>query len=446
MTGPADHDNDPSVPPHSQEDILDALLHGSFPSIRASKADLNQIRATGTLPTQDDGVAPANGNQNTSTTKRVLNKIVETLSFGTISKRRFEFAEHVLLGNTILLQWHDRKKYLAKEQPFKLENGLLVTYGQICALGGDFFAYKEPICFGKDAEDQIQRFTWGFESLSTKKNPKAKELAETFIKQKKDEVKAVEAAAQPGSKVTTDAYYDSFYAKYVAEMLSALTGFFGTQEKAYLGLSLLNLDHFGADARTAYNAGHTAALRKAASSKAPKALEDAYAMNAFADHYLQDSFAAGHLRVPRRKLYSGSLGRFSKDICAHAMHREDNKAGLHVKNPLGEKWVAFGDSQLLGPDNSTNLAKCQAALAVSAAEVFKAWDTAKVPAASSFGAWQHAPTLESALDPANHPPMFNKEGCPRTELLDKTCKTYESMNSLLWTYPTTAVKLLTAKG
>jgi hypothetical protein len=123
------------------------------------------------------------------------------------------------------------------------------------------------------------------------------------------------------------------------------------------------------------------------------------------------------------------------------MHSEDNKAGLRVKNPLGETWVSYGDSTLLRPENRTNLAKCREALATSANEVFEAWNEGIMASPPSFGAWRHAPTLESAMDPVNHPPMFNKEGYPRTRVTDITCKTYESANGL-WTYPATAVKLL----
>jgi hypothetical protein len=304
MSGPVNHDDDPSVPSPNEKDILDALLHGSFPSLQASKATLSQIQETGTLTLskQDqDGSSAAEATKND------------------ISTLRFQFGEHVLLGNMVLLSWHDGTKQLAKDKPFGLENGLQVTYGQISALGGDFFAYKEPICFGKDAKEQIQRFELGFATLA--KKPSAKALAEGFMDTKKDEVAVVEKASQPGADVSAvDTYYDSFTAKYIEEMKTVLRGLFGDQEKGYLGLALLNLDHFGADARTAYNAGHTAALRTAASGKTPKNLEDAYAMNAFADHFLQDSFAAGHLRVPRRKLYAGNSVRFDKDICAHVRH------------------------------------------------------------------------------------------------------------------------------
>ena len=54
----------------------------------------------------------------------------------------------------------------------------------------------------------------------------------------------------------------------------------------YAGLAQINWDHFGDDARTAYNAGHATAIQRAIDGD----LEGAYALNAFADHFLQDSF------------------------------------------------------------------------------------------------------------------------------------------------------------
>ena len=55
---------------------------------------------------------------------------------------------------------------------------------------------------------------------------------------------------------------------------------------SYLGLARINWDHFGEDARAAYNAGHATAIQKAISGD----LEGAYTLNAFADHFLEDSF------------------------------------------------------------------------------------------------------------------------------------------------------------
>ncbi len=77
---------------------------------------------------------------------------------------------------------------------------------------------------------------------------------------------------------------------------------------AYLGLAQINWDHFGADACTVYNAGHATAIQKAISGD----LDGVHAMNAFADHFLEDSFSAGHLRTPCPLLHK------SMDITADA--------------------------------------------------------------------------------------------------------------------------------
>jgi hypothetical protein len=79
---------------------------------------------------------------------------------------------------------------------------------------------------------------------------------------------------------------------------------------SYLGLARINWDHFGNDARTAYNAGHSIAIQKAFGDD----LEGAYTWNAFADHFLEDSFSAGHLRTPRRLLHKTI--DITADFCA----------------------------------------------------------------------------------------------------------------------------------
>jgi Flp pilus assembly protein TadG len=59
-----------------------------------------------------------------------------------------------------------------------------------------------------------------------------------------------------------------------------------------------NLDHFGVEARPTHNAGYAAALALAAEGE----LSIALAINGFADNFLQDYFAAGHIMVPRREI------------------------------------------------------------------------------------------------------------------------------------------------
>lgn len=78
----------------------------------------------------------------------------------------------------------------------------------------------------------------------------------------------------------------------------------------YVGLARINWDHFGEDARTAYNAGHATAIQRAIEGD----LETAYMLSAFADHFLEDSFSSGHLRTPRRLLHKALDP--TTDLCA----------------------------------------------------------------------------------------------------------------------------------
>ena len=128
----------------------------------------------------------------------------------------------------------------------------------------------------------------------------------------------------------------------------------------YLNLAAENWDHFTGFAIIAYRAGHEIAMDKAAQIKgagvsaeeAEARLEEAYAINAFADHFLTDLFSAGHMRAPRRELYqqvmtpvpgfSGSLG----SLLCRSMHDEDSRNGLKVWNKAGESWTAYGDKRL----------------------------------------------------------------------------------------------------
>ena len=184
----------------------------------------------------------------------------------------------------------------------------------------------------------------------------------------------------------------------------------------YFELAKINFDHFGADARAAYNAGHTAALKAAESGK-PEDLETAYTLNAFADHFLEDSFSSGHMRTPRRILH-GALG--FADACSKYMHDEDCALGLRVINPKGESWMAFGDGRLLDKADEDNKAHCLSALRASVAEVFTAWRTKKVPD-MPYAAWQEAPTLESArAETQALAPLFTMDGEVREVIKDRT--------------------------
>lgn len=107
----------------------------------------------------------------------------------------------------------------------------------------------------------------------------------------------------------------------------------GTMEKVYLD----------ANAVSKYAILHGLALYLArqsgiqASRSDPSALplmKAAILYNAFADHFLQDAFAAGHLPVVRNSDRSGDN---------NGQHDYFNRTGIEVRNKKGETWTTYGD-------------------------------------------------------------------------------------------------------
>ncbi len=64
--------------------------------------------------------------------------------------------------------------------------------------------------------------------------------------------------------------------------------------------------------------------------------------NAFADHFIQDAFSAGHMVVPRSRFPLAS-------ISDKALHDFYGKLGLDVRNLRGDSWRIYGDGQMFRP-------------------------------------------------------------------------------------------------
>lgn len=182
----------------------------------------------------------------------------------------------------------------------------------------------------------------------------------------------------------------------------------------YLKLAANNADHFAEWALLAYIAGHTAAVQQALLAHASgdeKQLELAYAMNAFADHYLTDLFSAGHLRVPRKQLAAVVTPSDLGSLITRFMHDEDSKFGLNVRNGNGDQWRAYGDKRYFDALSSANRTQVNQAVQVSADEVFAAYLSGIAPSAANFGALKKLPDLQAVLNlPTNFSPLFRVEG------------------------------------
>ena len=231
----------------------------------------------------------------------------------------FEYAEHSYIGDAIMLTLANGSRVPARNHRFTLRNGLSVTYGQINGLAGDFYGTTNPISDGRTPQDQSTRFLAAYNKLAEPSSRQPQE-ARDILAVLQTEVDAVNEALQHHSDPSIA------YAKLpgVNTKLETLTIGRPSDFPSYLGLARINWDHFGQDARTTYNAGHLLALQTAVNGD----LSRAYSINAFADHFLEDSFSAGHLRTPRRGLH-GTVDLFA-DMCAKVRQQAYTFGGRYL--------------------------------------------------------------------------------------------------------------------
>lgn len=211
--------------------------------------------------------------------------------------------------------------------------------------------------------------------------------------------------------------------------------------KSYVELALDNTDHFGWHNLRAYCRYHAEALRLAIKARTydhdGETFRRALYTNAFADHFLTDGFAAGHIRVPRAEIrawakargldekVAGSLSKLLHDqdghINMHSLHGVGNENGrdpndgLWVMNSNGDTWYTYCDGQLFLKTRRGNVAVDQAVEAVTASviEFLLAWKLGDIPRgvyeATRWVPFPHpdAPSLVEKF-PANMPePEFN---------------------------------------
>lgn len=180
----------------------------------------------------------------------------------------------------------------------------------------------------------------------------------------------------------------------------------------YLSVVMKNYDHFAWDNVKAYVKHHERALfyaqaagrsyRSGRTELALKILNKALFINAFADHYLTDSFPAGHLRVPRKDLKdwakdntSRLLGSFIGDGLGMLMHDYEgkdeygNEVGLVVQNSLGVKWRTGSDTHLntCATEEDAKIAMPLSAVELSVNEVLKAFLYDEVPESAFEALW-----------------------------------------------------------
>ena len=157
-------------------------------------------------------------------------------------------------------------------------------------------------------------------------------------------------------------------------------------------------------------------------------------MEAFGCHFLGDSFASGHMRVPRYVLPKSTKFAASGHVLCNKMHNEDNKHGLRVtsrfaqaQNPKDPYWIAYGDKLLHHKKNSTNFQYAIKAIQCAVDEVFQASqkDLPELTVQDSR-VFDYIPYVDTTAG-MNNAPMFQirtSDGklCRRKKLNDLQCK------------------------
>jgi hypothetical protein len=331
-----------------------------------------------------------------------------------------ESCEHVAVGNGITLKGADGTALPGRTTMLPVGN-MTLTYGHVIALGGDFYGVgAQPAGPGRPALAALdpissspvpeQAFSSAYLTLASAQGAELVAILAVMDEEQAAIDAAVAAQLQPSAAYNKLGDTLSYKWNEITGGGPASGGVVSilTDPGRYIDLASVNMDHFGADAVKAYLAGHGLALKQAAQLHGQDASSPAvqmkllqcYGMNAFADHFLTDLFAGGHVRTPRRALWAtpqtiaGETG-----LLARAEHNEENSDGLHVQNARGESWVAYGDGKELDDVNAPNFAMAIAAAQASADEVYQAYTTGVGTMPDQPAALQYTPTLDFSAKP-----------------------------------------------
>ena len=198
----------------------------------------------------------------------------------------FNSYEHSYIGKIIQM---DELRVLT------LPNDVEIEFGQIIALAGDFYGLpKQPIIDpskGQNEEDsgRQKRFRDAYNALA---NAPKDELMEELNKL----LATLEKESKNGKTIDAKTWDEITGGKWLGPL--------PVKEGRMLQLAENNHDHFLPHAKDAYLTGHQLAIEKAkeagnfcrSDKDKRKRLHEAFSLEAFACHFLTDSFASGHIR------------------------------------------------------------------------------------------------------------------------------------------------------
>jgi hypothetical protein len=184
------------------------------------------------------------------------------------------------------------------------------------------------------------------------------------------------------------------------------SGWKAASRKQYLSLALTNNTHFHPIAPRQWRKYHKQALNHgAAASKlagldAVERFELAVFHNAFADHFLHDSFAAGHM----------GFNRPASSVAASlAFHDAWNEKGRTVRDRLGRVWTTYGDGGLNNKENRVGRARVIEVSTRSVAGLLQTFMSGARDVDHELDIWRRLPfAIEATALPSTSESLFRK--------------------------------------
>jgi len=316
---------------------------------------------------------------------------------------QFQSGEHIYIGNSAHLYFPVKKgstyvyqNLTGAQADFRpllgLKTANLLSYGKIAA-SPDYFSNPNVIISnGKSLTERQTYFNLCFNAFLQTKLTTLNNVYAIM----NEEVNLIATALK--NKIQPSIAYKQKVNYFINKYYNA--------DPLMLQIALVNFDHFGNDAWLAYQAGHAQAINTAylafkekTPEKKAKQLVTAYAKEAFADHFLSDNFAAGHMRVPRRELAAISASESSNgaigNLLAAFMHDEDNGFALYPTNLNHDTWIAYGDNYYLDVVDQKNRQLMEITLQQSIDEVIKAFQQGVITPDTKYAAKKMIPNINA---------------------------------------------------
>jgi len=302
----------------------------------------------------------------------------------TPSQLKFNSAEHLLLGDLGYQKACESLFLSCPEVLARADGKISFSYGELVALGGDFYADPNDIYF---------------------------EESQPVKGVRKNRVEATKDLFQKELLVVEQFLHGHDEAEYPNFSTN-----FALNYPGYLHLAMTNVSHFGFYNAIRYTLHHQKALdialeayqlKEVDEEAAAALLEKAIFFNGFADHFLTDAFASGHIRTPRQQIMDwakeNKIRSTVADVIAKLLHDRDGEVrrsgehGLLVRNSLGYRWLARCDSQLFWQQSLEDPGVTQVtdAVAASLAEILETYATGKQTEGIFAASW-HLPFVDPA--------------------------------------------------